>query len=66
MRGALMSARYDMETAEPDMGQLRSGVKLMQVSLRNTVEVHSLVEVKSFVNPQSRSDAGLGSTSRVA
>ena len=60
MRGALMSARYDMEAAKPSVARLRSGVKLMQASLRNTVEVHSLVDV------QSSSDACLGSLGRVA
>lgn len=55
-----MSARYDMEAAEPSVAQLRSGVKLMQVSLRDTVEVHSLVDVQSF------SDACLGSLGRAA
>ena len=32
MRGALMSARYDMEAAEPNVGQLRNRVELLRVS----------------------------------
>lgn len=59
MRGALMSARYDMEAAEPSVAQLRSGVKLMQVSLRDTVGVHGLA------HSQSLSGVGLGPTVRV-
>jgi len=32
MRGALMSARYDMEAAEPDAGHLHTHVTLLQVN----------------------------------
>jgi hypothetical protein len=60
MRGALMSARYDMEAAEPNVGQLLERVELMQVSPSDTVEVKSLVEV------QNLSDPGLGLTVRAA
>ena len=42
MRGALMSARYDMEAAEPDMGQLRERVELMRVHPACSVEVRPL------------------------
>ena len=49
-----------MEAAKPSVAQLRSGVKLIQVSLRDTVEVHSLVDV------QSSSYACLGSLGRAA
>lgn len=55
-----------MEAAEPSVAQLRSGVKMMQVSLRDTVEVHSLVEVNSLVDVQSLSDACLSSLGRAA
>ncbi len=55
-----MSARYDMEAAEPNVGQLLERVELMQVSPSDTVEVKSLVEV------QNLSDPGLGLTVRAA
>jgi len=34
MTGALMSARYDTEAAEPDVAQLHERVELMQVATR--------------------------------
>jgi len=54
MRGALMSARYDMEVGEPDTGQLRERVQLTAVTSLD------IVDVPSF------SDARLGSNGRVA
>ena len=48
-----MSARYDMEAAEPNVGQLRNRVELLRVSL-DPAEV------------QPGSDAGLRPTGWVA
>jgi hypothetical protein len=42
MTGALMSATYDMEAAEPNMGQLRERVQLMRENPVNLVEVRPL------------------------
>jgi hypothetical protein len=42
MTGALMSARYDMEAAEPNMGELRERVQLMRDNPVNLVEVRPL------------------------
>jgi len=53
MTGALMSARYDMEAAEPNVGQLRNRVELLRVS-PDPAEV------------QPGSDAGLRPTGWVA
>ena len=39
MTGALMSATYDMEAAEPNMGQLRERVQLMRENPVILVEV---------------------------
>jgi hypothetical protein len=54
MTGALMSARNDMEAAEPKLGHLREGVELMRVHHVASFEVRPL------------SDAGLRSTGGVA
>jgi hypothetical protein len=54
MRGALMSARNDMEVADPNMGELRERVELMPVTAVNSAEVRPL------------SDPGLRSTGWVA
>jgi hypothetical protein len=54
MTGALMSARNDMEAAEPKLGHLREGVELMRVHHVASFEVRPL------------SDAGLRSTGWVA
>ena len=54
MTGALMSARYDMEAAEPNMGQLCQCVRLIRGNLADRVEVRPL------------SRAGLRSTGEVA
>jgi hypothetical protein len=40
-----MSARYDMEAAEPNMGQLRERVQLMRENPVNQVEVRPLSDV---------------------
>ena len=42
MTGALMSARYDMEAAEPNMGQLCERLQLIRENLVNRVEVRPL------------------------
>jgi hypothetical protein len=42
MTGALMSARYDMEAAEPNMGQLCQCVQLIRENLVNLVGVRPL------------------------
>jgi len=39
MTGALMSARYDMEAAEPNVGQLRERVDVIRVDPVSLVEV---------------------------
>ena len=39
MTGALMSARYDMEAAEPSVGQLRERVDVIRVDPVSLVEV---------------------------
>ena len=54
MTGALMSARYDMEAAKPNAGQLRERVELMRGNPVDSVEVRLL------------SDVGLRSTGGVA
>ena len=42
MTGALMSARYDMEAAEPTMGQLRGRVDVIRVDPVSAVEVRPM------------------------
>jgi hypothetical protein len=54
MRGALMSARNDMEAAEPTLGQLRERVELRRAHPVDSFEVRLL------------SDAGLRSSGWVA
>jgi hypothetical protein len=54
MTGALMSAKNDMEAAEPNVGQLRERVELMRGNPVSSVEVRPL------------SRAGLRSTGEVA
>ena len=54
MTGALMSARYDMEATEPNVGQLRERVELMLGNPVISVEVRTL------------SDTGLRSSGGVA
>jgi hypothetical protein len=42
MTGALMSARYDMEAAEPTMGRLRGRVDVIRVDPVSVVEVRPM------------------------
>ena len=42
MTGALMSARYDMEAAEPNVAQLRERLELLRVKPIRSVEVQVL------------------------
>ena len=49
MTGALMSARYDMEAAEPNAGHLHTHVTLLQVN-------PSAAEAKTLVDAGPRSN----------
>lgn len=48
MKGAPMSARYDMEAAEPNVGQLGEHVELMRVNPVNSVEGRPLAGLRSI------------------
>ena len=49
MRGALMSARYDMEAVEPEAGHLHTHVTLLQVN-PSAAEAKTLVDAGPHSN----------------